>query len=67
MSEAFQGIEVSQSDCSEQVTMLTGELNTMKMSQNKLIAAVNVLKNEVTKLKTESNIHQRNWNDFNLT
>ena len=59
-------IEASQTEISDTSTNTQTDVTKMREEHNKMVAAVNNMQNEFARLKLESNIHQRNWNEFNL-
>ena len=66
MCGVIKDMETSQTDCAEQNTRTVEDQDKMLVEHNKMVQAVNCLQNEIGRLKMESNIHQRNFNEFNL-
>ena len=66
MCSVIQDIEISQTNASDTVEDTRQDFESMKTEQNKMITVIEGLKEQVGRLTRESNIHQRNFNDYNL-
>lgn len=66
MNTVVQDLEVSQTDCSFTIDKVRAEMDSLTGCHNSMVRTINALKDEVARLKIESNIRQRNWNDYNI-